>query len=138
MERCVRAGAGAADGVVGSVWVPWGESRSDARAEADRFAQILDPGRPVAEMVTAFRVRSARNEREQLFGGVHPVAGWRELVAGQRKGIPRVRQAVAENHDPVEGTVQAVARRRPGGRQADESKKRSEKPELRARFVSVH
>ena len=72
MEVSDRPCARAAHGVVRRVPIARGERRADARAEPDRFSEILDPGRPVAEMVPALRIGRVRDQREQILRLVMP------------------------------------------------------------------
>ena len=52
-----------ADGIVSGPYAVRSERRPNAASQTKRAGELLDPGGPVAEMVTAARVGGARNEQ---------------------------------------------------------------------------
>ena len=89
----VVVGARGADGIVGGVQTVGSERRPNAARQAKRAGELLDPRGAVAEMVTAARVRGARNEQR-----IQQVIRRRVRASAERERIPGVGQARAE-HD---------------------------------------
>jgi hypothetical protein len=94
--HAIFTGPGGADRIVRAL-ARRSKCRTDAAGETRRSGKLLDPGGTVAEVMTAARIGSTRNEER-----IQLVVGRCVRPAAKRERIARVGQAGAECHDPTE------------------------------------